>query len=57
MTRIDPVRIIMLIQKESRTYKLDGSDKLKIIREFADVQSRLDFLYDLFDKIALGDTA
>ena len=57
VTRIDPVRIIMLIQKESRTYKLDGSDKLKIIREFADVQSRLDFLYDLFDKIALGDTA
>ena len=57
VTRIDPVRIIMLIQKEARTYKLDGSDKLKIIREFADVQSRLDFLYDLFDKIALGDTA
>jgi transcription-repair coupling factor (superfamily II helicase) len=56
VTHIDPVRIIMLIQKESRTFRLDGSDKLKIIHEFPDVQSRLDFLYDLFNKIALRDS-
>ncbi len=56
-TRIDPGKIIQLIQKESRVYKLDGSDKLRIIKEFKDVQSRFTFLYDLFDIISIRDAA
>ena len=56
-TRIDPVKIIMLLQKDSRVFKLDGSDKLRIIKEFKDVQSRITFLYDLFDSISIRDAA
>ena len=54
--KIDPVKIIMLIQKQSGVFKLDGSDKLKITSEFSDVPSRLAFLYDLFNMISLKHT-
>ena len=36
---IDPVRIIELIQRD-RAYRLDGSDKLKIIKDLPDAESR-----------------
>jgi transcription-repair coupling factor (superfamily II helicase) len=56
-TNIDPGKIIHLIQQESHVYKLDGSDKLRIIKEFPDGKSRITFLYDLFNSISSRDAA
>ncbi|MEX2354107.1 MAG: TRCF domain-containing protein, partial [Gammaproteobacteria bacterium] len=56
-TNVDPATIIQLIQKESGTYKLDGPDKLRIIREFPDADSRIRFLQEFFDKILVRDAA
>jgi len=48
-TNVDPAAVIQLIQKQSETYKLDGQDKLRIIRELPDAGARISFLHDLFD--------
>ena len=52
-TSVDPVRIIELIQSEPQRYKLDGNDKLRIIKELPDAESRYLSLSDLFDTLSL----
>jgi transcription-repair coupling factor (superfamily II helicase) len=37
---IDPMKIISLIQTQSKTYKMDGQDKLRIIQDMPDGESR-----------------
>jgi transcription-repair coupling factor (superfamily II helicase) len=54
---IDPVRIIQLIQSDPATYKLDGQDKLRIIQDLPDAQTRLQILEYLFDEISLKNAA
>ncbi|MEE8321934.1 MAG: transcription-repair coupling factor, partial [Gammaproteobacteria bacterium] len=54
---IDPARVIRLIQSEPQTYKLDGQDKLRVLKELPDVESRLQILVDLFDEITTRDAA
>lgn len=44
---IDPMKIINLIQNESKTYKLDGNDKLRITKDLDDIDKRFKFLEDL----------
>lgn len=56
-TTIDPGRIIQLIQEQPALYKLDGAEKLRIIRDFGDAESRISFLYNLFDYISARDAA
>lgn len=50
---IDPGRIINLIQTAPNCYKLDGQDKLRIIKELPDAESRIQILEHLFNEIAL----
>ncbi len=38
---IDPIKIIDLIQKQPRLYKLDGNEKLRVIKPLPDLASRL----------------
>jgi transcription-repair coupling factor (superfamily II helicase) len=37
---IDPMKIIGLIQKQAKTYKMDGQDKLRIISDLPDAEAR-----------------
>lgn len=37
---IDPMKIISLIQTQSKTYKMDGQDKLRIVSDLPDAESR-----------------
>jgi transcription-repair coupling factor (superfamily II helicase) len=37
---IDPMKIIQLIQTKAKTYKIDGQDKLRIISDLPDTESR-----------------
>ena len=49
---IDPMKIINLIQTESKTYKLDGNDKLRISKNLEDIDRRFAFLNDLYQYLA-----
>ena len=44
---IDPVRIIELIQRD-RAYRLDGNDKLKVVKDLPDAEARFAELDALF---------
>ena len=48
---IDPMTIIKLIQGQPDRYKLDGSDKLRILRDLPDVQTRLNAASRLLDRL------
>jgi transcription-repair coupling factor (superfamily II helicase) len=54
---VDPGAVIGLIQKHPEIYRFDGAEKLRIIREFSDPDSRIAFLHDLFDMISEKDAA
>jgi len=49
---IDPMKIIKLIQTQSNTYKLDGNDKLRLLKPVIDVEFRIKELQILFDYLS-----
>jgi len=51
---IDPMTIIRLIQGQPDRYKLDGSDKLRIIRELPDAEARLNVANHLLERLQPG---
>jgi transcription-repair coupling factor (superfamily II helicase) len=53
---IDPMRIIELVQRD-RAYRLDGSDKLKIIKDLPDAASRFEELNALFARFGRRQAA
>ncbi len=50
--RIDPLKVIDLIQQQPAAYKLDGPDKLRFIRPFESANDKVMFVEQLFDKLA-----
>ena len=45
---IDPMKIIKLIQSQPNIFKLDGNDKIRLMRPAADVKQRIQELEQLF---------
>lgn len=56
-TRVDPGKIINLIQSKPHVYKLDGEDKLRIYKELSDIEERIVLLESLLNEIALQEAA
>ncbi len=56
-TNLDPVKIIQLIQSEPHSYKLDGQDKLRMIKDLPEAEDRFRALEKLFDYIGSRDAA
>jgi len=56
-TSIVPGNVINLIQSEPSVYKLDGQDKLRIIKELPDARTRFNMFDSLLDRIACRDAA
>ena len=50
--KIDPMRIIMLIQKESAHFKLDGQDKLRFSFAMSEPQERIKIVSELLTRLA-----
>ncbi len=46
---IDPMAIIQLIQQQPKIFKLDGQDKLRMVRELEDGESRIQAADELLD--------
>ena len=55
--RIDPAKVIKLIQSQPKVYKLDGKDRLRFTQAMADVQQRVDTVSRLLDDLQLKDAA
>jgi len=49
---IDPIKIIQLIQSQPNTYKLDGNDKIRLIKPILDIEQRIKALEELFDYLS-----
>ena len=54
---VDPARVISLVQSEPRTYRFDGHDKLRVVRELPTPEARISLLEDLLGRIAARDAA
>lgn len=48
---IDPMRIIQLIQGQPDTYRLDGNDKLRIVKTLPDAEDRFAILEELLTEL------
>jgi transcription-repair coupling factor (superfamily II helicase) len=48
---IDPMKIITLIQTQSRVYKMDGPDKLRIVKDLPDAAVRFAAIERLLDEL------
>ena len=46
---IDPMKVIQLIQTQSKTYKLDGPEKLRFIAPLETPEARIEFVEKLID--------
>ncbi len=49
---IDPMKIIKLIQSQPNSYKLDGNDKIRLLKPVVDVEFRIKELIKLFDYLS-----
>jgi len=48
---IDPIKIILLIQQQPKTYRLDGPDKLRFAQPFGDAEGKIEFITGLLEKL------
>ena len=55
--KIDPMTIILLIQKEPNRYKFDGKQTLRIVEEFDTGDDLDEFLNALFDRLSATEAA
>jgi transcription-repair coupling factor (superfamily II helicase) len=53
-TPVDPVAVIRLVQSEPGTFRLDGATTLRITRELAAFEDRIEYAYALLDKLTPG---
>jgi transcription-repair coupling factor (superfamily II helicase) len=56
-TRVDPEKIVDLIQSQPQTYKLDGQDKIRISKDLPDVKDRFTMLDNLLNEITTQNAA
>ena len=49
---IDPIKIIQIIQSNPSTYKLDGNDRLRLLKPVADMEHRIKELEKLFNHLS-----
>ena len=56
-SNVNAARIMKFIETAPENYKLDGKDKLRIIKELTEKDSRMEFLEYFLDEIFLKDAA
>ena len=54
---IDPARLIRLIQDQPQHFRLEGSDRLKLVMELPDTETRLQALEQLLETLRIQDAA
>ena len=56
-TSVDPIKIVNLVQRESHIYKLEGASVLRVQRKLDSFEARLEFAFQLLDKLVPEATA
>ena len=56
-TKVDPIKIVQLVQSFPNTYKMDGATLLRITTQMSDFEARLSFTTDLLNKLMPVDDA
>ena len=51
-TKVDPIKIVNLVQQESHVYKLEGATVLRVQHELSNFEDRIEFAHQLLDKLA-----
>ena len=51
--KIDPSKVIQLVQTQPQVYKLDGPDKLRFAQSFATPENKIEFISNLLATVAL----
>ncbi len=51
-TKVQPITIVQLVQKQPAQFKLDGADKLRFIVDISDAKKRVIFIEDLLKKLS-----
>jgi len=54
-TRVDPLAVVTLVQRESNIYRLDGATLLRVNRPLKDFEARLSFANELLEQLAPDD--
>ena len=49
--KVDPVKLVRLIQQQPKVYKLDGKDKLRFIKELPNAEVRAGEVEGLLNEI------
>jgi transcription-repair coupling factor (superfamily II helicase) len=55
--KIDPARLVKLVQSQPNVYRFDGAEKLRITRELPDTPARIAALHQLMDTLRLEPLA
>lgn len=50
-SRVDPARLITLVQADAKAYRLEGDSKLVFFRDMPDVTTRVERLHELLEKL------
>ena len=56
-SKIDPVKVIELVQDEPQLYRFDGSDRLRFTKETHDIQQRIQTVTELLDTLIVKQAA
>jgi transcription-repair coupling factor (superfamily II helicase) len=51
-TKVDPMKLVKMIQQQSKRFKLEGADKLRFIEPMAEPLDRIDYVRDLIRTLA-----
>ncbi|MCS3902294.1 transcription-repair coupling factor (superfamily II helicase) [Methylohalomonas lacus] len=54
---VDPQRLVQLLKQQPQMYRFDGPDKLRIMADTSEVDTRFKVLHDLLDELATRDAA
>ena len=54
---VDPGNVVRLVQEEPATYRLDGTEKIRLTAHIEDEAARVVLLHDLLDRLALPAAA
>ena len=50
--KVNPVKLVQLIQRQPQSFKLDGKDKLRLVKDLPDVEARVTAMEEMLDAIA-----
>ncbi|NKB97690.1 MAG: transcription-repair coupling factor [Pseudomonadales bacterium] len=55
-TKVDPIKIVNLVQRQANTYKLEGASTLRISEDLEEFSDRLKFAFELLESLTPSES-